>query len=205
MKKIELSILFFILIGLSFRFALIPGGGPLIGLGMGMLSIFYYVLSFALFNGIKLRNIFKKASYQHTNAKKIVGAIGLGISLSILIIGILFKLQGLPGATPMLTIGLLTTGLILIVASIFFLRNRTAFYKRVFVRGVVYFFLGALLYLTSPNTLIDIFHRDNPEYASILKQVRAHPEDPKLQQKLDSMVLEMRRKEVEETMKQYDK
>jgi hypothetical protein len=134
MKKIELIVGLIAILGIVLKLLHIPGSGVLTVLTLSTLSMFYYVFSFALFNGIRLRDIFKKASYKDTNAKRIIGAIGLGFALSAITIGGLFKLQFWPGATVQLMAGLVTTGLILLIAAIFYFRSKADYYTRVFKR-----------------------------------------------------------------------
>lgn len=80
MKKFELIVVLLVLLAIILKLLHITGSGILTVLTFSTLSIFYY-LSFALFNGIRLRDIFKNAAYKDTNAKRIIGAIGLGFVL----------------------------------------------------------------------------------------------------------------------------
>ena len=109
MKKFELIVGLIAIFGIFLQIHHMPGSSALTGLALMVLLIFYYVLSFALFNGIKLRDIFKKVSYKDTNVKRIIGAIGLGFALSTIITGGLFKLQFWAGANIYLHIGLVNT------------------------------------------------------------------------------------------------
>ena len=146
MKKFELIVGLIAILGIFLKILHLPGSGILITLAFTTLSMFYYVFSFALFNGIRLRDIFKKASYKDTNAKRIIGAIGLGWAISSIVMGGLFKLQFWAGANMQLLAGLVTIGLILLIATIFYLRSKSEYYKRVFKRIAIYSGLGLVLF-----------------------------------------------------------
>ena len=147
MKKIELIVGFASILAIILKIIHLPGSSILLTLTFGMLSIFYYLFSFALFNGIRLQDIFKKEAYRDTNAKKIIGTIGLGFVISLIIIGGLFKLQFFPGADFLLRIGLITIGIILLIVTIFYFNNKTDYYKRIIKRIAIYGVLGLILYL----------------------------------------------------------
>jgi len=152
MRKFELIVGIIAIVSFLFKLLHLPGSSILLVLSFSTLSIFYY-LSFALFNGIRLKDIFKSTSYKNTNAKRIIGAVGLGFALSALIMGALFKIQLWSGGVMQLTIGLILTGLIFIIAAVFYLRNKIVFYTRVFKRIVIIGGLGLILLLTPTSTL----------------------------------------------------
>jgi magnesium-transporting ATPase (P-type) len=191
MKKIELIAGTIAILGLFLKIMYLPGSGILIVLAFVTLAMFYYVFSFALFNAIRLRDILKKSSYKDTNARKIIGAIGLGLTLSLIIVAGFFKLQLFPGGNIQLLIGLITIGLILLIAIIFYFRNKTDYYKRIFKRIAIYGILGLVLYLTPDSTLVDIYYRKNPDYAELYKKVLAAPDNIELQEHLEQMRREM--------------
>ena len=190
MKKFELIVGLIAIFGIFLKILLIPGGGILVGLACTLLAVFYYVFSFALFNGIKLRNIFKKVSYKDTNAKRIVGAIAFGFALSAILTGVLYKLLFWAGANLLLRVGLYAIGLILPIATIFYFRNKADYYKRVFKRIAIYGGIGLVLFFMPSSTLVDIYYRNNPDYAELYKKVLAAPDNLELREKLEQMKLE---------------
>ncbi|MEX0810735.1 MAG: hypothetical protein WD048_00875 [Chitinophagales bacterium] len=190
MKKFELSIGLIAILAIVLKILNIPGGSLLTVLAFLTLSIFYY-LSFALFNGIRLREIFKSAAYKDTNAKRIIGAVGLGFALSAILMGALFKLEFWPGGTIQLKIGLVITGVILVIATIFYNRNKIEYYRRIFKRIAIIGGLGLILYLTPTTTLVDIYYRNNPDYADLFKRVLADPDNQELSEELEDKREEM--------------
>jgi hypothetical protein len=191
MKRFELIVGIIAVFGIILKILHVPGSGILISLTLSMLAMLYYAFSFALFHGIRLRNIFKKAAYKEANAKRIIGAIGLGWALSALIMGALFKLQSWPGGDFQLLTGLVTLGIILLIASIFYFRNKAEYYKRVIKKIFIYGAFALVLYLTPTTVLVDIYHRNNPDYAEILKKVLADPNNLELQKQLEEIEKKM--------------
>jgi len=60
MKKLELIFIGFAILGIALKLFNVVGSAILLTLSLSMLSILYYLLGFSLFNGIRLRDIFKK-------------------------------------------------------------------------------------------------------------------------------------------------
>src|SRR5271169_521226 len=111
MKILERGSIILSVIGFLMKIMRISGGNELLMIGMTLLAFIYFYLGFALLNNVAVKDIFKKSSYP--NSLRVVGAMGVGIFLSIVAIGILFKLLILTGATEMITIGVV--GLVVIL------------------------------------------------------------------------------------------
>lgn len=160
------------IVGTAFRLLDISGGLVIITVSLSTLACFYYMFSFALFNDIRLRDIFKKTSYSNTSPKRIIVAIGLGSVISNVIIGSLFKTQVWPGSDPILKVGLPILGLILIVLLSRYYINKTdlnlkAFHVRAIKRILIYGGLGLILYLIPSSTFINAFNIQSDEVQSI--------------------------------------
>ena len=193
MRKFELIVGLVAILAFILKLLFIAGSGALLILSASTLTLFYFVFSFAYFNGIPIRNIFKKSSYQETNWKRVIGSIGLGFALSAVITGIMSKLQFWLGANFQLMSGLLATTLALIIALIFKSRKNDRFYSRVFSRIIIYGAVGFIIFSTPSSALVDIYYRNNPEYAELFKQVLANPENEELREQLRKMKDEMRK------------
>jgi hypothetical protein len=131
----------------------IPYGVFLSIISFTVLSWIYYPFGFAFFNGIHLRRIFKKESYKGVSALSIVGAIFAGMALSTLCTGILFTIASYAYAERFLSIGLFSTGLILIAVLIIMLRNRAVFPKKIFIRILTIGSLGFVLFIWSEKLI----------------------------------------------------
>jgi hypothetical protein len=77
MKKFELIFVVLGLVSILLNLFLIPFANLFMLLSLSILSVFYLYFSFAFFNGIQLRNIFKKVAYTDVSALRIVGALYL--------------------------------------------------------------------------------------------------------------------------------
>jgi hypothetical protein len=192
MKKIEIGLgivtLFIILIKIAFN----PPVGALMILGISMLSTIYYSFGFALLNNIGFRQIILKKSYEHTNAWTIILGIVAGITFSMLLTGILFKLSFWQGGNWMLIVGLTLTGLLLIVTSIFLSRTNPVFFRQFYLRAIIIGVFGMIIFAVPATTFIDLYYRRNPDFASLYKKVIANPGDQKLRKQLEDKREEMK-------------
>jgi hypothetical protein len=62
MRNAEIILASLALIGLTLSLLLIPGGNILSVLSLGLLSMLYSIFGFAIFNGIRFRNIASKGA-----------------------------------------------------------------------------------------------------------------------------------------------
>lgn len=211
MKKFELVVGIIAILGIFLKIVFhLPGSSILIVLALGILSMFYYVFSFALFNGIRMRDIFGKTSYKDTNAKRIIVAVGLGWAISLIVIGGLFKLQFWEGADMQLLIGLVNIGLILVIATIFYFRNKADYYKKIFKRIVIYGALGLVLYLTPTTTFLNLHYANNheytehPDFEEHYKKMLAEPDNLELREQLEQMRIELHQMKFEKWLQEQN-
>lgn len=180
MKKGEIIIATLSIIALGLNLLLVPGGGLLTVLTLLTLSGIYMYLSFALFNGIRLRKIFKKDSYKGISTMRIVGAVGSGLALSTTTVGILFKFQSWQGATFNLGAGLVGLLIVTIIGAIKYLKSKSEFYTMIFKRVAVFGGLGLILILIPKTTLVEIKYRNQPAYVDALKKAMSDPDNKEL-------------------------
>ncbi len=145
MKKSELLFGLLALLALALRFFALNGGAQLMIIALSALALLYFYLGFALLNHIPLRKVFRKESYRSVSRMRIIGATAAGIALSMVVIGILYKLLRWPGAYEMLLIGLMGLAFVFVVAGIRYLETRAAFYPSFFLRVAVFGGIGLLL------------------------------------------------------------
>lgn len=180
MKKAEIIIAILSIIALGLNLLLIPGGSVLTVLTLLTLSFLYMYLSFALFNAIRLRNIFKKDSYKGISTLRIVGSVGTGFALSATTIGILFKFQSWPGASFNLIAGLFGLLIVTIIGLIKNLKNKSNYYSGIFKRVVIIGGLGLILILIPKTSWVELKYRNHPEYVNALKKAMANPDNEEL-------------------------
>jgi len=104
----------------------------------GSLSSTYFYFSFAMFNNVRLKYIFKKSSYIGIKSKRIIGAIAVGVQLSIIVLALLFKLMMWTGAEAMAFMGGVDLVIILLISLIKYAKNKTDFYSYILKRIVPY-------------------------------------------------------------------
>lgn len=185
MKKAEIIIGTISIIALGLNLLLVPGSGILTVLSLSSLTMIYFYLSFALFNDIRLRKIFKKESYKGISTLRIVGAIGAGLALSITIVGLMFKFQSWPGASFNLGIGLVGLLIVTIIGLIKYSKNKSDYYTRIFKRTAVFGGLGLILMLIPKASWIELKYRNHPDYVKALKNAMDNPDNKELWDKVE--------------------
>jgi len=185
MKRLEKILGIIVLIALIMKFTLIPLSNVLFLLSLSILACIYYPLGFALFNQIGFKQIFKKDSYKGLSALRILGAIGVGTTLSLICVGVLFKLLHWPGAMIQLISGLVSTLIILIVALIRYFKSKSEYLINIIKRICVVGGLGLLLAIASDLTIVRIQFRNHPEYIKAFELYEANPNDETLIKNLD--------------------
>lgn len=180
MQKTEILLAFFALTGFILSLMLIPGSAIMSILSLSLLSMLYFYFGFALFNGISLRDIFKKQSYNGISGIRIAGAIGTGFALSVIVIGLLFKTRYWPGASAMLITGLPCLLIIIILAGIRYMFGKDLYYSRILKRTLPFAGLGLLFMFITYADLAAIKYRNHPEYVNALRESEKYPDSLEL-------------------------
>jgi hypothetical protein len=185
MKKTEIILSLIIIIGIIMRILIVPGRGLVLVIGFSSLAIMYQFLGFAFFNDIPLTNIFKKASYQGISVLRIIGTVALGLSLSVGLLGILFKFQFYPGAGFMLLEGSIFISLCFIVALIRYNRNKSKSYKIIFTRIAIVGGFALVLSLIPKMLFFETLQRNHPEYVHAVKNLNNDPTNKEFQNEVE--------------------
>ena len=180
MKKSEIVLAILSVIALVLNLLLIPCSEILTCLSLLGLAIIYHYLGFALFNNIKLKNVFKKDSYKGITKFRILGAIGAGFSLSMTVIGIMFKFQSFPGASFMLIGGFIGLLIVTIIGIIRYSKNKSDYYTKIFKRVAIIGGIGLVLILMPKSALSEFKYRNHPDYLKAVKEAVANPENEEL-------------------------
>jgi hypothetical protein len=187
MRNTELIIGASAIIGFILKIFMIAGADILLTISLTSLAAYYYFFGFAAIHGISIRNVFRKDSYKGISAMAIIGSIVLGWSLSIIALGILFRLLFLPGGNSQLTIGVATLWVLFIVLIIKYFTKRKEYLKKAIARILISVSLGTILLITPNNTLVDVLFFKNPEYAKVYKEYLENPENEELHKKLEDI------------------
>ncbi len=184
MKLLEKILAILILVVFALNLILVPLSGVLLTIFLLILALIYYPFGFAFFNNIRLRNIFKKESYKNITVLHIIGAIVVGMALSDICIGILFKIQGYPMANFLLTVGLISTLIILIIGLIKYFKSKSSYYSFIFKRIAIIGVIGLLFLIISDLTLVKIQFRNHPDYVKAYQEYTSNPKTPESEKKL---------------------
>jgi hypothetical protein len=176
MNKIEkilgFGAIFFMLLRLIINY---PYSALLIALSTFILSLIYLFFSFKLLKGNKEESVGKKSSLRET------GIILTGISLSLVVIGILYKFLSWSYGNWILMYGLLFLIIILIISIFKFSQTKAEFYKNLVVRIVIIGGFGALMLFTKNETLLEIKYRNFPDYVEAEKKLMQDPMNKELE------------------------
>ena len=191
MKKLEIILGVIAIITFGLYLFLVPGSAMIMLLSLTTLSIIYFYLSFALFNGVKGRSIFKKSSYVDLKTMRIVGSILTGIALAMTITGISFMIFKWPGARVNLQIGIIALSMVIIIYSIKYLRDKEAFYFSILKRTIAFGIVGIILLLLPQYALLEFRYRDFPGYVEAFKLAIEDPTNQDLQEQLEQEKLKV--------------
>ena len=145
MQKFERIFLILFLASLLLKATGTPGGDLLLTLTCTVLASIYYFLGIPLFNKVTLKRALKRESYQGISKRRILGSLGFSWSLSILCIGIMFKLLLLPGAMTLLFAGFSMAMIGLVSSSFIYTKEKKEFFQGIWTRLIPAIGLAYLL------------------------------------------------------------
>lgn len=180
MKNLEKILGLAAIIALIMKLFLIPFGGVLTILSLSTLACVYYPFGFALFNGIRFRDVFKKISFRGVSKWQIIGGVSLGIGLAVMCMGILFRVQEWPGSGIILIAGLLITFAVLIVALIKYSKTKSEYYTPLFLRIGIIGGLGLILLILPQFAFTKFQFRNHPAYIKAFEDSVNDPQDEEL-------------------------
>ncbi len=162
----------------------IVGATSMLIIVAGILSSIYFYFSFAMFNGIRLRDIFKKSSYKNINAMRVIGAVASGFNLSVLVLAILFKIVMWPGSSVMIITGAVGLTIILLVAIIKYTKSKSNYYANILKRVVPYLAIAIVLFLLPRYAILQYKYRGHDDYIEAIKAADKDPNNKALEQKI---------------------
>ncbi len=151
-----------------------------------MLAGIYLFLSFALFNNVRLRNVFKKEAYKNIGATRLIGAICTGLFVSLTCIYSLFKFMQWPFGNQGLMISLAAMLIPLVIAIIKYLPTKSLFYKNFLIRLLLIGGIGAIFLFTSSEKILELKFKDYPEYIEAEKNLMKDPSNKELLEKANN-------------------
>lgn len=151
----------------------VSGAGEALLISSFILSLIYFAFGFVVFNQIDLREAFKKGLMNFITVPELILGMVLGLSSSIGVTAIIFKLLLLSGSQAMLLIGAGMTVLSAIVGIIYTTvkdRKDSPLFTALFLKVVPLILILIGLSNISNENLFDFYYRNNPEEAQIQKE-----------------------------------
>jgi len=186
MIKLEKIIGITALVGLILKYLLlISGVGIFITLSLVILADLYFLFGVALFNQIEFKQILKSDSYKEINKEQIIGSIGVGIALSMIFVGALFKLNHWPDSMVLLIIGTFISLVAAIVFIIKHFKTKENYYIRVLKRIAIIGTFGLILMCISNLTIARIQLRNNVDYMKAYEEYQKDPKNMELRKKMN--------------------
>lgn len=185
MKKAEKILVLIAVLAFALSFTTITGRNLLMILVFMILSMLYFYLGFAIFNSIGFRQIFKKASYKNISQLKIIGAVGTGISLSLTLIGILFKTMFWTGSYIILVFGILSLSIISIILLVKHINQKSNYSTKILIRSMLFGLIALGLLIIDNSKLVEIRHRNEPAYRDALINTIKYPDNVEYQKKFE--------------------
>ncbi len=144
MKIIEIIISVLFLAGIIFRINEWSGSSLFIVVSLMIASWYFLIFGFAIFSDIKTKNIFISARYKTNPALQFVFAILLGISLSTITVGIMYKMQNWETQLDILIFGLIYSAIVLALFY-FLLKDKIKKKKIIFLRSFIIIASGLIV------------------------------------------------------------
>ncbi len=175
MKLTEKIVGVLMLLGILMKLLSLIGQDIVIVVSFTLQATIYFYLGFALFNGIRLRKILKKESFEGIKSGRMIGAILFGMALSTTVIGLMFFILSLPGSGIMINVGAFGIGIALVVALIRYLVNKSKFYKGIFIRIAIYGIPTVAALIIGEEEFLKFKYRNHPEIYKEIMYFREHP------------------------------
>jgi len=185
MKRIEYILIGIFLSGFIMNLFFLTGGGILLVLSASILAVLYYPGGLFLFNNLSFKGVFKKETYSGLSVLRVIGSVVAGIALSMICIGILFRLQSWPASGINLLAGLSVLLIVGIIAAYKFMAKEATVYKGILTRAIVYGILGLGLFLTSSEDIERFRYRNHPDYLDLYEKHLQDPDNRELWKQLD--------------------
>lgn len=175
MRKPEFVFTILSIIGLIMKFLLLPWASQFFTFTILGLCLIYMTSSYLYQDINTIKALFHKI---RTTQKKIKY---FGSWFTTILLGCLFKLSFWEHSNT-----LILTGFSIVIASLIvnYLHKPHLKMKMITHRAIIICGIGLIIYSTPQNAIIDIQHRNNPEYAKLLKKSLQESDNKEIQDKL---------------------
>jgi hypothetical protein len=176
MKKLEIGLIVFFLASIILVRMHIDGAIALLGIALSALAVFYFLMTSFLMSSLSLREYFSELFRSAIGFGKVSIGLLAGICLSILLIGIQFKLLFWPGWGAQLGVGLASASVVFLVCIVrYFISVNRSVYAQMLLRLGFFMILGWAAYRASVQDIVRyVFHND-PAIIEMLKEYNRGP------------------------------
>lgn len=186
MLKLEKILGIIGLVGVMLKYLLLTMGGSfLLSTSLLILADLYLLFGIALFNKIEIKQFLKTDSFKEIPKLYIVTSIGLGISLSMLLVGSLFKINHWPNSSFLLITGTFISSVAFVVFLIQYFKSKQEFYLRLIKRIAIIGPFALILLSVSDLTLSRIQLRNNKDWMKAYEEYQKDPKNMELRKKLN--------------------
>ncbi len=156
MKTLEKGLIITAIIALGLKSNQLAIGAMVFTSTIGALALLYIYFGFLLFEEkeIQLKDIPFKSILKDRNNKKNRGITIVGYAMSILLLGILFILQGWPSGISMLLVGFIAVLISFIIVAIKNKKQPNILLKNIFLRLSVYGAIGLVLIILNLHLIL---------------------------------------------------
>jgi hypothetical protein len=201
MRIVEIILIILFGLSLLWFYAFVVGADEILMIVLTLLSLLYFGFGFLLFSNVGLRAMFK-GGFAGVSAATFLMAAATGLALSIVTIGILFKLLLMPGANEMLTIGCTFAGVLFVTNVVLYISSRTRASMICVTRLGPFLLIGIVLLLTSGLALVKVRYRSYPLYIDAYTK---YSSDPRNDAAIEALDVEYKRIRLnEEEFKKYE-
>lgn len=187
MKKTELILILLIAVGILMKVFHLPGSGMLLTLSLSTMALFYWFALFPLSYNESLKEAYEKHLKVNKKYVRFGGTFFTSYIFSMVILGILFKIQLWKSADILLTIGLIASVIILVISAVKFLKKKEDYYLNIFKRVLSWGLVGFILFNIPSLDLVKFYHRNaSPEYIKAYEEYLEHPDSMELYDKLQN-------------------
>lgn len=114
---------------------------------LSMLTVYYFWFGFYLLNNLTFRHILRRSTYFQVSKVRIVGSIGASIFLSILVLGILFRLIEYNENASLITFGLISAAGVIIVSLVNYHIRKNQFFLDIVFKFAHWGMLGLIIHV----------------------------------------------------------
>ena len=181
-KLTEKILLLISLLSVIGMLLVIPGSSAIAYFFLYLLAMFYAFLTLPLFLGVEYDSLLKKDSYVEMTNTTAVVVLLTGWTLTVIILGIVFKMIHLHAG------GVIWAGIVL-SAGVFYLASKNKLKrklkKEIYKKVVRYLFIaslvGFIVAITPKKTLIKIYSHNDPQVMRLYEKMKKDKSNPQVE------------------------